>query len=82
MRKLILGVLDFFCFLIVIVSTLIGARVASYTLGEIGLVVGGLVGFIVSALFAGGILALTEIAKNTRRMLEWMEREANLRERS
>lgn len=86
MRKIILTFVDFACYALVIASTVFSAT-AGYIgafntvdgvlfQGVAGLVVGGFAGFASSALIAGSLLALTETAKNTRRILELMERRA------
>jgi hypothetical protein len=86
MRNVILTFVDFACYAGVIASTLFGAA-AGYVgafdnvdgallHGVAGLLVGGFLGFASSALLAGSLLALTETARNTRRILELMERRA------
>lgn len=83
MRAFIIATLDVLAVLLVIVFTLAGAVGGYGAAGgpyvgggqKIVLVIFGLVGgFAVGALISGSILALTEIARNTRRSVELLEK--------
>jgi hypothetical protein len=75
MRGLIVGTLDFSCFLLVILLSLSGLIVGTHA-GSLGLgILLGVCGFIVGSLIAGTILAIIEIAKNTRKMTMLLEQQ-------
>jgi hypothetical protein len=85
MRKLIISTLDFVAYLALILLTISGllagfavtaspyAPALQRTLAPL---LGGVGGFVAGVLVAGGILVVTEIARNTRRTVELLERGA------
>ena len=73
MRRLIVNVLDLVCILLVIASTLAGVFAGLAQGGAMAVVV-PLAAFVGSCLIAGSVLAITEIAKNTRKMIALLER--------
>ncbi len=83
MRNLILKALDFVAVALVVLATLgglvMGLGIASQPYAPtlvrvLAPVLGIALGFVSGVLVSGGILALTEIAKNTRRTVELLER--------
>lgn len=83
MRHLIIGTLDFLAVLLVVVTTIAAVVAAIPTVSNPYLDVGSKLALVAgtsgvwligSVLVAGGVLALTEIARNSRRTVELLER--------
>lgn len=74
MRRFIVDTLDFLAIAAILIATFLGAARGAQFGGPLGLVAGAIAAFVVSALAGGMVLALTEIAKNTRRLIELGEK--------
>ncbi len=85
MRKFIISTLDFVAYFALVVATVAGllaglvVTASPYTPAlqrTLAPIIGGVAGFVVGVLIAGGVLVMTEIARNTRRTVELLERNA------
>jgi len=83
MRNLVIATLDFVAYFVLVVVTLGGLAGGLATASDpyapafartLAPIFGTLGGFLFGVLIAGGILVLTEIARNTRRTVELLER--------
>lgn len=80
MRRLIVDLLDFLCLATIVVASLVGfwlggggPNIQFLGFSFFGAVLGGAAAFVASSVVMGAILVLTEIAKNTRRMILLLE---------
>ena len=83
MRGLVIATLDVVAYLVLIAATVVGA-LSGMTIASnpyvgameraLAPIFGTVAGFVVGVLVAGGVLVLTEIARNSRRTVELLER--------
>ncbi|KQP09327.1 hypothetical protein [Methylobacterium sp. Leaf93] len=81
MRRFVVDLLDFLCIALIIIATSIAFLSATFTPGGnilLGLL-SAVVVFIAASVAMGAILALTEIAKNSRRIVTLMEEARSVR---
>ena len=83
MRSLVIATLDVVAYLVLALATIAGAvggmvaaasPYASADVRTLAPIIGTLGGFVIGVLVAGGVLVLTEIARNSRKTVELLQR--------